>query len=99
MYTLCYSVNLALITVLFLYVVFIFFHVASWLRIPEEIPAKSGFSTKVSVIIPARNEEKNIGHCLVSILAQDYPAHLFEILVCDDYSDDNTQREAIKTLN
>jgi cellulose synthase/poly-beta-1,6-N-acetylglucosamine synthase-like glycosyltransferase len=99
MYTVCYSVNLALITVVFLYVVFIFLHSASWLRMPQDIPAKGGFSTKVSVLIPARNEEKNIGPCITSILAQDYPTQLFEILVCDDYSEDDTQREAIRALN
>lgn len=99
MYTICYSVNLALITVIFLYTIFIFLHLASWLRMPKEEVNKGNFSTKVSVIIPARNEEKNIALCLTSILAQDYPKHLFEILVCDDYSEDGTQREALKALN
>lgn len=43
---------------------------------------------KVSVLIPARNEEKNIGTCLNSILAQDYPN--FEIIVLNDNSTDST---------
>jgi len=99
MYTLCYSVSLAMVTVIFLYSVFVFLNVASWLRMAEEEPAKGTYTTKVSVIIPARNEEKNIGACLTSILAQDYPAHLFDIVVCDDFSEDNTQQEAFKILN
>ena len=42
----------------------------------------------VSVLIPARNEEKNIGRCLDSVLNQDYPN--FEVLVLDDNSTDRT---------
>lgn len=44
----------------------------------------------VSIIIPARNEEDNIGTCLDSLLLQEYPAGLMEIIVVDDQSNDNT---------
>jgi cellulose synthase/poly-beta-1,6-N-acetylglucosamine synthase-like glycosyltransferase len=47
-------------------------------------------STFISVIIPARNEGRNIGTCIESVLAQKYPADLFEIIVVDDHSDDDT---------
>lgn len=46
--------------------------------------------TSISVIIAARNEEKNIGACISSILAQNYPTHLLEIIVIDDHSTDHT---------
>ena len=46
----------------------------------------------ISVLIPARNEEKNISNCLKSVTGQDYPK--LEILVLDDNSEDNTFREA-----
>jgi len=46
--------------------------------------------TKISVIIPARNEEKNIAACLDSVCAQSYPNDRFEVLVVDDHSTDNT---------
>ena len=46
------------------------------------------YSPKVSVIIPARNEEKNIGKCLDSLIAQDYTN--YDILVIDDNSTDGT---------
>ncbi|HUW11985.1 MAG TPA: glycosyltransferase [Anaerolineae bacterium] len=42
----------------------------------------------VSILVPARNEERNIGRCLRSLLAQDYPR--LEILVLDDDSSDGT---------
>lgn len=48
--------------------------------------------TSFSIIIPARNEEKNIEKCLQSILNQNYPKHLFEIVVIDDHSTDNTSK-------
>ena len=43
---------------------------------------------KVSVILPARNEEKFIGNCLDSLLNQDYTN--YGIIVIDDSSDDST---------
>ncbi len=46
--------------------------------------------TSISVIIAARNEEKNIGLCIDSILKQTYPAHLFEIIIVNDHSIDST---------
>lgn len=46
--------------------------------------------TKFSIVIPARNEEKNIEKCLHSIIQQNYPQHLFEVIVVDDHSTDNT---------
>ena len=42
----------------------------------------------VSILIPARNEEKRIKPCLRGMLTQDYPS--YEILVLDDRSTDNT---------
>jgi len=42
----------------------------------------------VSILVPARNEERSIRDCLESLLAQDYPN--FELIVIDDRSDDLT---------
>lgn len=46
----------------------------------------------VSIIIPAKNEEKNIGKLLESLKKQVYPN--FEIIVVDDQSTDNTSKIA-----
>ncbi|MBC7317136.1 MAG: glycosyltransferase, partial [Chloroflexi bacterium] len=56
-------------------------------RLPsgEALPADRPL---VSVLIPARNEARNIGACLESLVAQDYPN--LEILVLDDDSSDAT---------
>ncbi|MFN4006731.1 MAG: glycosyltransferase family 2 protein [Chitinophagaceae bacterium] len=43
-----------------------------------------------TIIIPARNEAENIGKCLTSVLEQQYPSHLYEVIVVDDHSTDST---------
>lgn len=43
---------------------------------------------RVSVLVPARNEEHNIETCVNSLLSQDYLD--FEVLVLDDHSTDST---------
>lgn len=47
-------------------------------------------ATQFTVIIPARNEAANIKACVDSILNQDYPVDAFEIIVIDDFSEDDT---------
>ena len=42
----------------------------------------------ISVCVPARNEERNIGRCVEAMLAQTYPN--FEVIVLDDRSTDAT---------
>lgn len=44
----------------------------------------------VSVVICARNEEKNIRRCLDSLMRLDYPGDKLEILLVDDESEDST---------
>lgn len=44
----------------------------------------------VTVVVPCRNEEKHIGGCLESILANDYPNDRLEILVLEGRSEDRT---------
>ena len=47
-----------------------------------------------SIIIPAKNEEKNIRHCLQSINAVDWPREDMEVLVVDNGSSDGTVEAA-----
>jgi glycosyltransferase involved in cell wall biosynthesis len=48
-------------------------------------------SPLVTVILPTYNEEKYIGDCLQSLISCSYSKSLFEILVVDGCSSDNTQ--------
>ena len=50
---------------------------------------KSATFSKVSLLIPARNEEAAIGRLLKGIQQLDYPD--FEVIVCNDHSSDNTE--------
>ena len=45
----------------------------------------------VSIIIPCRNEVNHIKDCLDTILKQDYPSSLLEIIIIDGLSDDGTR--------
>jgi chlorobactene glucosyltransferase len=49
---------------------------------------KTRRTPRVSVLVPARNEERNIEACVTSLLGQDYPD--FEVIVLDDHSTDRT---------
>ena len=54
--------------------------------------------TRVSVVVPAYNEELNIDRCILSILAQTYPHHLIELIVVDDGSSDDTVNRVFRYL-
>lgn len=45
----------------------------------------------VSVVIPCRNEKSYIAKCLDSFVNQTYNKDLYEILVCDGFSEDGTR--------
>jgi cellulose synthase/poly-beta-1,6-N-acetylglucosamine synthase-like glycosyltransferase len=46
----------------------------------------------VSVVVPARNEEFNIGNLLNDLVRQDYQAEFFEVIIVDDDSLDQTSK-------
>ncbi len=50
----------------------------------------SGEEPFVSVIVAARNEEKNIGALLTALRRQNYPSQNYEIIIVDDQSEDRT---------
>jgi chlorobactene glucosyltransferase len=51
-------------------------------------PRLEGDVPFVSIVVPARNEERIIEGCIAGLMAQDYPA--FEVIVVDDNSSDAT---------
>ena len=52
---------------------------------------EEGDLPSVSVILAARNEEKNILECLKSLCELDYPDGKLEIILVNDESTDNTE--------
>lgn len=79
-----------IIPLFILYSILIVFYWQAWRSIPDFIPSGNLPGTTISVIIPARNEEANIGLLLDAIQQQTYPNELVEIIVIDDHSGDRT---------
>jgi len=86
---LIFFISVAFLT--FIYLILCFVFLVYW-RNQKEFNLDPSFvpTTKVSVIVPVRNEEDSLQQCTESILKQNYPTHLFELIVVDDQSDDNT---------
>src|SRR3984957_16801591 len=80
----------------------------AWKAIPTFIPAPAGGAspgaspgssrTKISVLVPARNEEANIVACIDSLSRQSYPKDLYQVIVINDHSTDRTW-EILKGLH
>ncbi|WP_259066280.1 glycosyltransferase [Mucilaginibacter sp. X4EP1] len=66
------------------------FIIRGWNAVKQPLLKSSGFTTKVTILIAARNEEEKIHLTIEDILAQDYPKHLTEIIIADDHSTDRT---------
>ncbi|MEM2908680.1 MAG: glycosyltransferase [Candidatus Bilamarchaeaceae archaeon] len=65
----------------------------------DEEPRAIKWTPKVSVVIPAYNEEEHIEKCIQSILSLDYPKDKLEVLVIDDGSTDKTAEIARKFVS
>jgi cellulose synthase/poly-beta-1,6-N-acetylglucosamine synthase-like glycosyltransferase len=79
-----------IIALFFCYSLLIIYYWQAWRSIPDYTTTTSIPKTKISIIIPARNEEKNIGQLLKVLQKQTYPSTLLEIIVVDDHSTDAT---------
>ena len=64
--------------------------IKGWASLKKPTLKLSGFTTRVTVLIAARNEEESIHLTIEDILAQDYPKTLTEIIIVDDHSTDRT---------
>lgn len=73
------------------YVLFIVTLYRSWKELPPFTSSlQPSVSTSVSVLLPVRNEAAHICGILKKILSQNYPSHLFELILIDDHSTDST---------
>lgn len=76
----------AIVSVIIYYLI-IAFLIIGFHRIKED---KNNQTPPVSVVVAARNEEKNLVNCLKALLAQTYPKELTQVVVVDDRSSDRT---------
>lgn len=73
------------------YCLLITYYRAGWKRMDDEDePSPAHFTTSISVLVAARNEAVHIRACVESLQSQHYPPNLFEIIVIDDHSVDDT---------
>lgn len=60
-----------------------------WSLTPDAKTEASSYQ-RISVVVSARNESKNIHHCIQSILNGTYSKEHFEVIIVDDHSEDGT---------
>ena len=92
LHTRMHLINLAIALLLLLP-----FSIALWnyFRFAQIIPAHPTREIPVSVLVPARSEERSIGACVRSLLDQEYAD--YEVIVLDDSSEDRT-REILEAI-
>ncbi|MCL2040351.1 MAG: glycosyltransferase [Bacteroidetes bacterium] len=84
------NIVIILLCVVYLARVFIIGVAATKTRKKYNVNINNSYKPFVSVIVPAKDEEKNIENCINSILNVNYPPELYEIIIVNDRSEDNT---------
>ena len=94
------------IEVILIFLTFFYFILSLWLysgikKLRKQNTSSPKILPKISIIVAARNEEKNIQQCIEKCVAQDYPKEKFEVIVVNDRSEDSTAKlvEKIATTN
>jgi cellulose synthase/poly-beta-1,6-N-acetylglucosamine synthase-like glycosyltransferase len=74
------------------YALFTITLLVTWLRFPKQnkLLAETTKTPFVSIIVPVRNEEKNIKNLLQDIENQEFNKNYFELIICNDASTDAT---------
>lgn len=78
---------------LFLCLFYLFYCLLIWISLSKlcqnVLPAAD---LPISIVVAAKNEERNIPELLRAVECQNYPKDMFEIIIVDDHSSDNTRR-------
>ncbi|MBS7657519.1 glycosyltransferase [Candidatus Bathyarchaeota archaeon] len=90
--------DLVYFSILFFSTFFVILHLTLWFENKGKffLKRRAKALPKVSLIIPAYNEEKTIGKILKNIKRMDYPKNKLEVIVVDDGSKDKTYEIAKK---
>ena len=75
-----------------IYLAFVLFIIAGLFRHNEQSIITTDQAPVVSVVIAARNEEKNLPDLILDLVHQEYPLDQLEIIVVDDRSTDSTAK-------
>ncbi len=82
--------NFITVILLICYSGILLFFIKGWWALKNGQPLQSQFKTTVSVLVPVRNEEQHIANLIQDLIAQNYPITLFNIIIIDDHSTDQT---------
>jgi biofilm PGA synthesis N-glycosyltransferase PgaC len=74
----------------FIYVILIGSFIIGFDKVENFNTESSTVATKFSIVIPFRDEAPNLPDLLESLMKLDYPKHMFEVLLVDDESEDNS---------
>ncbi len=84
---------MAILLINYLYFILNSVFIITWLKMKrEKIKTLSLKETKLTVIIPVRNEQDNILNLLKDLNKQKYPFKNFEVIIANDGSTDNTEK-------
>ena len=87
-------VFIACIFVVLVYSILIMLYLHAWKKQEAYIVTTNQSNVFVSIVIPARNEERNIEDILTDIKQQSYNYQLFEVILVNDHSTDQTEQVA-----
>lgn len=89
---------LAICTIfLLLYAALIFYYRKGWtMTTPQAAPANP-HGARLSVVVAARNEEATIGRLLDALEKQSLSPELFEVIIADDHSTDDTRAVVLRS--
>lgn len=73
-----------------LYALLMVWFMVGWKNIETYIPKKQSFNTKVAVLVPFRNEEKNLPSCISGLIKQQIQTQQFQIFAINDHSTDRS---------
>nr|WP_294943438.1 glycosyltransferase [uncultured Mucilaginibacter sp.] len=73
-----------------LYLLVLIYLIKGWAALKRPKTDGASLTTKVTILIAARDEAERIHYTIEDIIAQDYPRHLVEVIIVDDHSTDDT---------
>jgi glycosyltransferase involved in cell wall biosynthesis len=89
-------IEIILFVVLVIYVVFILQLIVGFDKVKSFVRTNEKPKTAFTIIVPFRNEEKNLSKLLQSISKLNYPYKLIEVILVDDFSTDSSERVCIR---
>ncbi len=91
------ALSIVLLLIVSGYFILIGAFLIGWLRTPVRQDQAPVPTVRVSVLIPCRNEQENIGELIKALESQEYPKEFHELIYIDDHSDDGTG-ELLETM-